>query len=380
MNILTKIASMPRIMVNGLSYHITDSLSGALPKLLMFVITRKCNSRCVMCRSWRDDNRQDDLTTDEIRRMFSHSYFRELEGVIISGGEPTLRKDLPEIVKAIYDSCPKMKFIWTSSNGFNTDILEERLAELLLSIGYNRAEQITFNISIDGLQDTHDAIRGVNGGYERAMRSLEFLTSIRKKYPIQVTINTVIQPQNIRELDDIKKMSSELGVTAVFSPLINDAFFASENVASDMNFSEEEMRIFRDFIRRSFGRSLAPVGLYWDTFLKMLDGKRRDIPCGFDRHAVVVEPDGNLRICTMRDWTLIGNFRDGFSSEEIIRKSRSIRHELKEKVCNRCPNYCTAEFAIEKEFFRYAGFLLKRIFKRFSVESGVEINEPGDSL
>jgi len=231
----------------------------------------------------------------------------------------------------------------------------------------DKVRQLTYNISIDGTGETHNRIRGIKDGYKRSMESIDILNRIRKTYPINVSINTVIQPDNLNELDKIREVAREKDVQAVFSPLVNDAFFASDNVASNMAFNEEELERFKDFIVRTYNGAANTTGLFWSRYLSMLEGAGRWMPCGFERLALVLEPSGDLRVCTMRDWTAVGNVRDKSAAEAgIATKSREVRSRLRKEVCKDCPNYCTTDYALEKEFFVYAAyFFKKRILQLF---------------
>lgn len=365
---MNRILALPKFIVDGIGYHLTGPVFEELPRMLMFVVTKRCNSKCIMCQSWKQTSSDGELTIDEIRNIFSDPFFRKVESVIISGGEPSLRSDLPEIISIIQKSCSRLKYIWTSSNGFNPGLLEKRVMAIIDAMDSDKVHQLTYNISIDGTGDTHDRIRGIKGGYERSMESIDILNKIKKKYPINVSINTVIQPDNLNELDQIKQVAGEKGVQAVFSPLVDDAFFASDNVASKLAFDKDELRQFKAFIVDTYDDASDTTGLFWSRYLSMLEGARRWMPCGFERFALVLEPTGDLMVCTMRDWTTVGNIK-GKSVKEagIAKKSREVRSRLRKEVCPDCPNYCTTDFALEKEFFVYAAYLFKkRLFKLFN--------------
>jgi MoaA/NifB/PqqE/SkfB family radical SAM enzyme len=354
--------------MEGVGYHLTGSFFQELPRMLMFVVTKRCNSRCIMCQSWQHDTSEGELTIDEIKKIFADPFFRKIESVIISGGEPSLRNDLPEIVSTIQKSCPRLKYIWASSNGFNPALLKKRVMAIIHAMDREKVHQLTYNISIDGTGETHDRIRGIKDGYKRSMESIDILNRIRESYPINVSINTVIQPENLNELDKIREVAREKHVQAVFSPLVDDAFFASENVGTSMVFNEKDLKRFKDFIVRTYNGAADPAGLFWSRYLSMLEGAGRWMPCGFERFALVLEPAGDLRVCTMRDWTSVGNVRGQSAlAADIKKKSREVRSRLRKEVCPDCPNYCTTEYALQKEFFIYAAyFFKKRILRLFN--------------
>ena len=87
----------------------------------------------------------------------------------LTGGEPFMRTDLPDIVSALYRKCDR---IVINTNG----LLDKRIIELCKAF-----PKVGIRISIDGKGDIHDRIRGVSNNYDRAMHTLETLWKMGHK-------------------------------------------------------------------------------------------------------------------------------------------------------------------------------------------------------
>ena len=146
-------------------------------------ITYNCNSRCVMCNIWQME-KQPQLPIDVFKNLSSSLCY-----INISGGEPFLHSGLSEIIKTIKASSPKAQII-ISSNGLATDLIINKMRELL-KIDHN----IGIRISIDGIGDMHDKIRGMDGFYERAIKTIDGLKSLGIK---NLGLSFTILDRNVR--------------------------------------------------------------------------------------------------------------------------------------------------------------------------------------
>jgi radical SAM family uncharacterized protein len=156
-------------------------------------LTYNCNLRCKMCPFWKRSNQES--STEQEKEILRQIYYSGACSVAFEGGEPLLRKDLVKIL-AFSRSLPLHTSIIT-----NGTLLESRIDEIAQYI--NGA----LYVSLDGLEKTHDTIRGVNGCFRKALRGI---TASRSK--VQVTINTTIMADNIHEVEDLVKLAKELDV------------------------------------------------------------------------------------------------------------------------------------------------------------------------
>lgn len=155
-------------------------------------LTYNCNLRCKMCPFWKKSVK--DASIEREKAILQRIYDSGACGIAFEGGEPLLRADLAEIL-AFSRSLPLHTSIVT-----NGTLLESRIEEIAPFI-----DGVVY-VSLDGLEKTHDTIRGVSGCFKSAIRGI---TASREKVP--VTINTTIMAENLHEIEDIVKLAKELG-------------------------------------------------------------------------------------------------------------------------------------------------------------------------
>ena len=125
------------------------------------IVTYRCNAKCNMCDCWKDPSRpENEIQMDVIKKL------PEMAFTNITGGEPFIRKDLPEIVEELYKKSDR---IVISTNGYFTD----RIIELC-----KKFPKLGIRISIEGLEDTNNAIRGLPDGWNRGYQTLKTLVEM----------------------------------------------------------------------------------------------------------------------------------------------------------------------------------------------------------
>jgi len=106
-----------------------------LPRTFCLAVTYKCNGKCTMCNLWkvyRENPKlvKEELSLSEIQNFLSdREFFKDLDFVYLSGGEPFLREDLPEIVKSIHE-CNPTCIVYVATNGFLTDNIIKTTKEI----------------------------------------------------------------------------------------------------------------------------------------------------------------------------------------------------------------------------------------------------------
>lgn len=145
-------------------------------------VTYDCNSRCVMCDIWKIRDFPV-LPIAEFRKLPP-----SLRDINISGGEPFLRADLPEVIRAIVETCPKARIV-ISTNGFMPAMIEAQMKKIL-----KIKPDIGVSISIDGMHEMHEKIRGIPKGFDLDMDTLERL---KKLGMTNLRLGFTILPENV---------------------------------------------------------------------------------------------------------------------------------------------------------------------------------------
>ena len=154
----------------------------SLPRFLTYIVTFTCNARCIMCDSWKKPSK-DALTVDEIERVFRQ--LPRLDAVRLSGGEPFVRQDLPQIVD-LTQRLLRPSFVHITTNGFNTDDI------VSLCEKRDRSIPLHLLVSMDGVEDKHNAVRGHKRAWETATNTVKALAPRREELRLELAVNQTI--------------------------------------------------------------------------------------------------------------------------------------------------------------------------------------------
>lgn len=167
------------------------------PILLIYHVTTACNMACLHCGDdvWGDP--KDDLTLEEIGN-FTRT-LGGIESVALGGGEPFLRRDLPEICR-LFARNNKVSSIGIPSNGFATKSICTAVREILTTCP---GLFLDITLSLDGVQQTHDAIR-TPGSYHLALETARALKAMAAEFPrLALNFNATIHSKNWQELPSL---------------------------------------------------------------------------------------------------------------------------------------------------------------------------------
>ncbi len=171
----------------------SNSLGMRAPLFCGHKLTYNCNLRCKMCPFWKRSGTDPNLEKE--KAILKQIYDSGACGIAFEGGEPLLRNDLVNIL-AFSRSLPLHTSLVT-----NGTLLESRIDEIAPYI--NGA----IYVSLDGLEKTHDTIRGVSGCFKKAIEGI-----IASKEKVFLTINTTIMTENLYEIEDMVKLAKELDI------------------------------------------------------------------------------------------------------------------------------------------------------------------------
>jgi len=159
-----------------------------------------CNNRCRFCVQGNKREIYPDKTTQEVKEALRKAKKENCQGVVFTGGEPTIRKDFLELVR--YASNLKFKIIQIQTNG-RMFAYKEFCKKTILA-GANE-----FSPALHGhIPQLHDYLTTVKGSFSQTVRGIKNLKSLG----VAVVTNTVITKSNYRHLPEIAKLLVKLGV------------------------------------------------------------------------------------------------------------------------------------------------------------------------
>jgi radical SAM protein with 4Fe4S-binding SPASM domain len=170
-----------------------------VPLVLSWNVTRKCNLKCSHCYiNAAPREYTDELTTEEGKRLIDQICEVSHPLLILSGGEPLLRKDIYELIE--YGTGKGLRM----GLGSNGTLIDDSVAKKLKQSGIK-----TVSISLDShIPDHHDDFRGIQGSWQKAINAIKAL----RANDVLVQVNTTLTQQNYDEIDDIMSMAEKLGV------------------------------------------------------------------------------------------------------------------------------------------------------------------------
>jgi MoaA/NifB/PqqE/SkfB family radical SAM enzyme len=306
---------------------------------LFLFVTSRCNSLCRTCFYFDKLNSTDDLTTAEIGRISETAGpFRKLW---LSGGEPFLRDGLADIV-GMFARRNGVKNVNLPTNGLLPDRIfpaMDRMLELCPETS------IDLNFSIDGLQRTHDAIRGVPNGFTKTLGVMaEAARRYRGVKRLRRNVLTVITSENYGEVERLAEFLRDEGnIDGQYFEVVRGAApdpslkaLTRESVAE---LHGRLMPFHRHYAERLFA-GLAPgvrdvartyylgnLRFHFDLHESCLDGPEPwPMPCTAGETSIVIDHNGRFRACEMRG--TVGDLREFDCDVQRALESEAMRAEV----------------------------------------------------
>lgn len=354
---------LPSYVANGVKYHAAGRIYIPKPFYSSLRVTRRCNSKCIMCPDWtRHVDAKNELTLNEIGEVYRNPLFNSLKRFGLSGGEPTLREDLVQIAQVVLERCPSITEMIITTNGLEPGLVMEKVGGLLELRERRRLSRFSVVVSVDGYGDTFQRIRRVPQAFERVSETLKRLKELQLKKSFELYSTCVVQPSNIDNLVQLAKFGHELGLPISFIPVrsINSRI---EGVGQkDLSMAgDDKLRKLKSIFEDELQPYLRPsCVLLWREYFKIVGGEKRRLPCYLLYYFAEVDSDGMLRVCVQRNSLDYGNVRNE-PPDRIwySEKAREIRKKSRELLCPMCDACCDISSALAQEFFCYARFLLQ---------------------
>src|SRR5437867_7449068 len=318
---------------------------------LIFFVTSHCNATCESCFYWDELNRPGDLRWDEIVKL-SQS-MPQLTDLWFSGGGPTLRRELEDIID-LFVRNNGVRRINLPTNGLKPSRIYE-IADRCLA--RHRRLELHINIALDGLTDSHDAMRGVPGNFNKAIESARVLRRLKPQFGrrLEVHINTVITRDNIDEVLPLAEwIFAERLVDGHYFNLIrgdarNPALKEIQRerlpslyagIAGIEARYADRLIAGRNPLLRWLKKAvyLGVLTFHHRTQLANVNGpKAWPMPCTAGETSAVIDFDGRVRACELRQ--PIGDLRKVGMDFKVFWESAARKAEPHRIACDQC--WCT---------------------------------------
>ncbi|HEY0756733.1 MAG TPA: radical SAM protein [Ktedonobacteraceae bacterium] len=304
-------------------------------------VSYRCNSRCKTCNVWQRPN--DDFTLEEYEKTFA-SIGRDAYWFTFSGGEPTLRKDLPDMVASAYRNC-RPGIINIPTNGIQDTIIPGRIEQVLQAAP---TSDVIINLSLDGVGEKHDIIRGVKGNFARAMRTYAGLKALKGRYKnFTLGVHTVISNFNVSEFDTIYAfVRDELKPDSFISEIAEERVeldTVGMGITPPLEKYQPVIERLQKGIRNAEFSGVSKItqafrDRYYDVVKRTLVEQRQIIPCMAGVASAQIAPNGDVWTCCIRAES-VGNLREhgyDFRSAWMTVKADELRKSIKAGECH-CP-------------------------------------------
>uniref|UniRef100_A0A7C4FGU8 Radical SAM protein n=1 Tax=Ignisphaera aggregans TaxID=334771 RepID=A0A7C4FGU8_9CREN len=314
-------------------------------------VTNMCNSRCRTCYIWKLYLEKPHLRDQELKIWEFERIFQSLGKspliVTISGGEPYLRPDLAQICIAIYEYCrPKALIIPT--NALLTDAVKTTTEKILQKVD---EVEVIVNISLDGVNELHDEIRGVKGNFQRLLQTHRALQNLKLRYPnLTLGVHTVISRWNVGYLQEIYEyvrdfLKPDTYITEIaehreellnlnndIAPTLEQYSKAIDYLISNIAFDYAKNAKLLQKIQHAFRIE------YYRLVVEMLR-YGRSIPCYAGYASAHINPYGDVWPCCILAYKMpLGNLRDVNYDFKKVWSSKRADFIRKHLNLNKC--YC----------------------------------------
>jgi MoaA/NifB/PqqE/SkfB family radical SAM enzyme len=351
-------AGVPRDLASSL----VSRVKPIKPTVLIYNCTWVCDARCEMCGNWKLGDRKADMTLDQLEPVMNHPFWNHIENLNISGGEPTTRNDLPEMVELFQRHLPRMRKIGINTTGLTPHRAIPMLTRIVEFCGKHDL-LLSVRVSLDGIGDIHDQVRHVQRGFDKACQTIEAMQALSERHPhFQFGLASTIFATNLEDAQNILAWARAKKLDIVFNMLrFTDAMLNNRELQEKIGFHEREEQFMRSFFLNRVQEESILSGqafMYLHYADMIANGYKRTMPCPFRTQGLLLNPYGDLHYC--ENSQPLGNVLTT-PAEELYFKAENLAHreDVKNDVCPTCLSPCQVNVGAMKQFVPYAKFLVR---------------------
>jgi len=317
------------------------------PTYVIFFVTSICNARCKMCFNWKNiasAYKKKELKLDEVKKIFKN--FGQLQQLTISGGEPSLRNDLPKILEFISHN-NDVQVITIPTNGILSDRVFKMVKESRKLIKPTTHLRIT--LSVEGVGKDHDEIVQVKGAFKNIQKTYQKLLPLMKKHNnLKVNVGICYSAFN---KNHIKKTFKYCKKYFKKSHVMMALARGDTRDKEAKNISVEEYREITKFCNKLFKSENRPLKIVVRSLSKMvknqvaeiMETNKMPVTCQAYNKLIVIQSNGDVFPCEYLP-NKLGNLRKhGYDINKILKmkKNLKVNRFIKNREC-----VCTWECAL----------------------------------
>lgn len=303
------------------------------PSNVLFIVGKKCNSRCIMCDIWKTKEKEENY--GQIKKIIDGIHSLGVKNITFTGGEPFLRKDIFKIIS------------YASKKGLNTTIvtngtlLNKNLIKQILKSGLNN-----IYFSIDGTKIIHNRIRGKEGMFEKAISNMKNLLEVKNK-KLMVSVISVLMNQNLEDILDlialVKKMHVDSFVIQPIHPQESESAFSITSEKSNILVPKSKYKKIDRIIdklmelKKENPNFVENSITYLELARKFLKNENLNFKCFVGFSFCGIDAKGNIYPCLYQK--PFGNVFDS-SLKEIWESDLYNKTRYRMKLCSKCLLLC----------------------------------------
>lgn len=320
------------------------------PYKVTLALTYRCNFRCRSCLTWRRPP-AGEMTLEEIETFFRRqNYFSWVD---LTGGEISLREDLPEVLAAAAGYSHRLILLHFPTNGW----LTEEIIRGVRAVRRKAGLRFVVTVSLDGPPDLHDRLKGMKGSWERAV---ETYSALRAERGVEVFLGMTLTRENLHSRDET--ISAVRRRVAGFSPAdlhFNLAYrsFFYDNLTIDPDPGAAALPLLGR-LAAAYGILPGPRSFLERTYLRRARKYIRTgfcpLPCQALSASCFIDPDGKVYPCTAYD-RVLGDLRGvGFDLGRLWSHPDTValQKDIVNGICPHCWTPCEAYQTILGNLFR----------------------------
>jgi polysaccharide pyruvyl transferase WcaK-like protein/sulfatase maturation enzyme AslB (radical SAM superfamily) len=289
-----------------------------------------------MCEIWNQQKGYE-ITSVDLKRILADPLFSEVRGVGMNGGEPTLRRDLAELAQQLISSLPSLRGISLITNGLRPHLVIPRVEELF-SVTQKSNVNLDIMLSLDGIGDVHDQVRGRKGNFEAVKECLQYfrLNNIGDSHRLGCTLIS----ENVEDAESLMLWAEKEQIYCRFRVGIPHQRLYTKDKKDPFALSEKQqfhLCNFLDTLIARYEKNNLPRQLFLRNLRNQIAyGMPRANGCTWQSEGVTLLSDGGFAYCAVESPTL-GNLVEGEkSASKLYFENSSILSDIITKKCDTC--------------------------------------------
>lgn len=256
-----------------------------------------------MCNIWQQ-KLDTQISPEQLESALSNDLFSDVASVGINGGEPTLRKDLSDLVDVLYRKLPRLKTISLITNALVSKRVIAAI-EALAAVVQRHDGHLDVMVSLDGVGEIHDKVRGREGNFKNAEKVLDFLSTSGGAWTYQLAC-TVVR-DNVPGLFDLLDYAISRDTYIKYRLGVPHRRLYTDGVSAPFALNEQEkydLCVFLETLITSYEQSEPQRFFYRSLIDQIMYDAPRKAGCNWQHRGVTISARGELLYCAVQSDTL----------------------------------------------------------------------------